>query len=129
MFRPTIVTMVKRIFLISILALLSLLIALVFKPVPIVSEDRLLSVKGTVDTIYEGGTNDVVFIINNHPVKYYINRGLESGLILEKLQRDLIGQNILLKYPKYWTPLDPKDRIKHVSKVYFEKDVIFSEVD
>lgn len=121
--------MVKRIFLISILALLSLLIALVFKPVPIVSEDRLLSVKGTVDTIYEGGTNDVVFIINNHPVKYYINRGLESGLILEKLQRDLIGQNILLKYPKYWTPLDPKDRIKHVSKVYFEKDVIFSEVD
>ena len=121
--------MIKRIFTIGLLASLFLLVALIFKPVPILSEDKLLSVEGTVESIYEGGIKDVVFILKDHPVRYYINRGLESGLVLEKLQNELTDQTIVLKYPKYWTPLDPKNTVKHVSKVYLGDEVIFSEVD
>ena len=39
------------------------------------------------------------------------------------------GKEITIKYPHHWTPLDPNNKIKHLSKLYFEDEVIFSEVE
>lgn len=115
--------------LIAILAGLFLIACvLILRPVPIVKEDKALEVRGLVETIYEGGTNDVVFLLEDDKTRYYINRGLEMGLDLEILQKELIGQEVLIKYPKYWTPLDWNDEIKHLSKLVYRDSVYFNEL-
>ena len=70
-------------------------------PVPIVSEKEAIVGKGVVLTIYEGGVKDVVFRVENDPRKFYINRGLESGLYLDELKKKLIEKNVIFKYPAY----------------------------
>ncbi len=102
---------------------------LIMRPVPIPGENDCLVVKGTVDHIYEGGVKDVVFVLNDHKTRYYINRGLEQGLDLEQLRESLLQQEITIKYPEYWTPLDHTNSIRHISKVEFGDNVIFSELN
>ena len=101
--------------------------ALIFTPVPIVCEDNAIVETGTVKSIYEGGEKDVVIVLDETTRRFYVNRGLENGLDLESLQSQLMGHKVVLKYPKYWTPLDWNNTIKHLSKIEFEGEVIFNE--
>ncbi len=118
----------KKIILIS-LSLFALIIAvLVFRPVPIVSESKAISETGTVTEIYSNKGNDIIFILEGSKRKFYINRGLEYGLKLNDLKEKLIGNSIVIKYPKYWTPLDWNNRIRHISKVENKDEVIFNEL-
>lgn len=103
-------------------------IGFIFKPVPIVFEDEALIEKGIVKSISEGGPNDVLFILENNDTRFYINRGLENGLDLNHLKEKLIGQEVVFKYPNYWTPLDWNNKIKHLSKVEFGSEIIFNEL-
>lgn len=99
----------------------------VFRPVPIVAESECEVVSGIVTKIYEGGEKDAVFLIQGDKTRYYINRGLENGLTLDGLRAELIQESVTFKYPRYWTPLDPKKTIRHVSKVEIGEKVIFDE--
>ena len=119
--------MIKKIF-VGIGILFFLIAVLIFRPVPIVTEDKAITETGIVKYIYEGGIKDVVFKLEDNDRRFYINRGLENGLTLEGLREKLIGKEVVLKYPKYWTPLDWNDRVKHLSKVEFGEDVIFNEL-
>ena len=91
--------------------------------------EELLVDSGRVIAIHEGGENDVVFRLENNKTRYYINRGLEYGLVLEDLQRDLIGNDITIRYPKHWTLLDPSNRIKHMSILEHNGQELFNEID
>lgn len=102
---------------------------LIFRPVPIPNEQDCLSIKGTVTEIYEGGTKDVVFKLQGLDKEFYINRGLDKGLDLEKLQAELTNKEILIKYPKYWTPLNPGNSVRHISKIECDGKTIFTELD
>ena len=55
-------------------------------------------------------------------------RGLEAGLVLDDLKAKLIGHEVVIKYPKYWTPLDWNNSIRHLSKLEFKDEVIFDEL-
>ena len=101
---------------------------LIFRPVPIVEEQYAIETKGIVTDIYEGGRFDVVFKLKDRKQRYYINRGLENGLDLKDLQKRLMGQEVTIKYPKYWTPLDWNNTIRHLSKLEFQNEVIFNEL-
>lgn len=112
-----------------VLGAIFLIIAiLVLRPVPMVSENAAIIEKGIVSDIYEGGNNDIVFRLENNERKFYINRGLEAGSELNSLKEKLIGNQIVLKYPKYWTPLDWNNKIKHISKVEFNNEIVFNEL-
>ena len=115
-------------FLIVITIVFFLIAVAILRPVPIVSEDRAIVEKGIVADIYEGGKFDVVFLLENTERRFYINRGLENGLNLDTLKEKLIGKEVTLKYPKYWTPLDWDDKIKHISKLEFKGQVLFNEL-
>ena len=101
---------------------------LILRPVPIVSEDKAIIETGVVKLIFEGGVNDVVFKLEDNNKRYYINRGLESGLTIKGLREKLIGEEVVFKYPRYWTPLDWNNEIRHLSKVEFNNEVIFNEL-
>jgi hypothetical protein len=112
-------------FLVAFLAI----VVLVLRPVPIPEEKDCLITTGTVVDIYEAGVKDIVFRLKDQGRSFYVNRGLERGLNLRKLRAQLINQKITIKYPKYWTPLDPGNSIRHVSKIEFDGETVFTEID
>lgn len=101
---------------------------LIFRPVPIVSEKDAVTERGIVSEIYSNAGNDIIFLMENNERKFYINRGLENGLELTSLKEKLIGNIIVVKYPKYWTPLDWNNSIRHISKVEFSDEILFNEL-
>ena len=117
-----------KITLVSFILIVSIIAVLIFRPVPIVSESKAISEIGIVKEIYTNKGNDVIFIMLNTERKFYINRGLENGLELNNLKEKLIGNSIVIKYPKYWTPLDWNNSIRHISKVEFKNEIIFNEL-
>ena len=102
---------------------------LIFRPVPIPDEKDCLSLTGKVIDIYEGGVKDVVFKLEGFDQEFYVNRGLERGLELNNLRAQLINKEIVIKYPKYWTPLDPGNSVRHISKIEHERRTVFTELD
>jgi hypothetical protein len=106
----------------------ALIAILFFRPVPIVKEDRALVVKGLVTHVYEGGEKDLVIRLKGEDTRYYINRGLESRFELNSARTKLIGQEVTIKYPKYWTPLDWNNRVRHLSKLELGDEVLFNEL-
>ena len=117
-----------KITLVSFILIVSIIAVLIFRPVPIVSESKAISEIGIVKEIYSNKGNDVIFVMLNTDRKFYINRGLENGLELNNLKEKLIGNSIVMKYPKYWTPLDWNNSIRHLSKVEFKNEIIFNEL-
>lgn len=102
---------------------------LALRPVRIPDEKDCLSLKGTVSKISVGGVNDVVFKLQGIDKEFYVNRGLERGLDLNKLQTELLEREIVIKYANHWTPLDPANSIRHVSKLELDGKTIFTELD
>ena len=116
-------------YVLTIFGLLVLVLAvLIFRPVPTVSASEALVARGVVTAIYEGGVHDIAFRLENDDTVYYINRGLEQGLELPQLERQLMGKEITISYPDYWTPLDWNDKIKHISRVEINGEVLFNEL-
>lgn len=98
-------------------------------PVPTPPEKDCITIKGTVTHIYEGGVKDVVFVLDGRKETYYINRGLEQGLNLATLKKELEGKEITIKYPDYWSLLDPGKSLRHISKIEYMGATVFSEID
>jgi len=117
-----------KITLVSFSLIVLIIAVLIFRPAPIVTEKNTISESGIVKEIYANKGNDIIFILENVERRFYINKGLENGLELTDLKKRLIGNLIVVKYPKYWTPLDWNDKIKHISKVEFNHEILFNEL-
>jgi hypothetical protein len=119
---------IAKIILITFSLTILIIAVLIFRPVPIVSENKAISENGIVTEIYTNKGNDIVFILENTKRRFYINRGLENGLELNNLKQKLIGNPIVVKYPKYWTPLDWNNSVRHISKVEYNGEILFNEL-
>ncbi len=119
---------IAKIILINFSLIILIIAVLIFRPVPIVSEERTISESGILTEIYSNKGNDVIFVMENTERRFYINRGLENGLELNNLKEKLIGNPIVVKYPKYWTPLDWNNSVRHISKVEFNNEIVFNEL-
>lgn len=119
---------IAKVILISFSLIILIIAVLIFRPVPIVTEDKTISENGIVSEIYSNKGNDVIFVMENTERRFYINRGLENGLELNNLKEKLIGNSIVVKYPKYWTPLDWNNSVRHISKVEFNDEIVFNEL-
>lgn len=119
---------IAKIVLVSFSLLIFIIAVLIFCPVPIVSENKAISESGIVKEIYSNKGNDVIFVMENTERRFYINRGLENGLELNNLKEKLIGNAIVVKYPKYWTPLNWNNSVRHISKVEFNDEIVFNEL-
>ena len=102
---------------------------LILRPVPSSAERDCLVLVGKVTEVYESGVKDVVVEVEGSDKKFYVNRGLERGLELNNLRTQLIDKEIVIKYPSYWTPLDPQNSTRHISKIECEGRIVFSELD
>lgn len=120
--------LVKKIVIASIFFVLLITLALVFRPIPNASPENTLKTYGTIEEVFEAGDNGVLFKLKGDDRLYYIDQGLKNGLILTALQQDLPGQDVEIYYVKYWTPIDPLSKLKHIAKVDVNRTTLYSEI-
>lgn len=118
--------MQKKIFIILSIAFV-IVCVLIFRPVPIIYEEDAMEKTGIVEKIKHTEGDDYVFKLKNNPTKYYINRGTEQGLDYKTFESQVLNKKIVIKYPKYWTPLDWNNSIRHISKVELQGETLFNE--
>ena len=99
-------------------------IVLCLRPVPPATEANAITIQGVVDQIYEVGTKDIAFQLKDNDGTFYINRGYEKIASVDYL----LGENVTIKYPKYWTPLDPKNNTRHLSYLEYDGEIVYSEI-
>ncbi|MDF9801159.1 hypothetical protein OKW21_006422 [Catalinimonas alkaloidigena] len=122
----------KRFPLSLLLAIMSMVLILalflIFMPVVPATQDNTVKISAKVQAIEEGGRLDVIIRLAEDNHYYYINRGLEQGLKLEKLQKGLEGEQITLRYIKHWSLLNPSGRVRPVAQLSFKETKLFDIV-
>ncbi len=106
---------------------LFLLAILCLRPVPRLTDKNAITVTTIIKSVFEGGEKDIVFTTYGSDEVYYINRGLEQDLDIAQLRERLVGEEVVIVYPKYWSPLDAKQKVKHLSKLLHQDDLIYDE--
>ena len=105
------------------------LLVLILRPVPTPeSIGDCEIVQGEVLLIGEAGANDIMLKLKDSTQQFYINRGSGFGLDLEELQEKLHGQEVQIYFPKYWTPLDWNNHMRHLSEIWLGEELIYSEI-
>lgn len=117
--------MKKIIYFLSFITILFLFFA--FQPIDI-SRENSIKVEGVVKSITEAGAKDALFKLENDKRTYYINRGLENGFLLSKLNNNFSGKKVTLYYAKNWTPLAPfGTESKHITQLQLNDSIVYSE--
>ena len=89
----------------------------------------MVIVKPIIGKVFEAGDLDIVFSDQNSDRSFYINRGIETGLSIDELKAKLIGQRVTISYPSYWTIFDPKGKVKHLSRLEWNGELIYDETN
>lgn len=116
-----------RWFVLLFMAILLYLGAKALSPVPVPRESSCKIAEGTLLEITTVG-EDLFFLLKDDQTRYYINEGLNKGLDPGQLSQTLTGQFISIKYPRYWTPVDPLKRKRHISKLTHGDHTLYSEL-
>ena len=99
-----------------------------FRPIRNVTADDVLEITGTVTKVEEGSGFDIVISIENDSHYYYINRGLQIGLTIGKLQHQLLNKKVTLYSIHRWTIFTRDGNMGHISKLILGDQVIFNEI-
>ncbi len=100
-----------------------------FKPVRNVQPDDVLKITGTVTNISEAAGFDIAFTLKNDTHYYYINRGLQYGLVTDSLRTKLLNKKVTLYVIKRWTIFTRDKNMGHISKLLVGDQVIFNEIN
>jgi hypothetical protein len=111
----------------SIIAIVFVLLAaymiFVVKAGPVnTSKSNSVEVAGIVYNVYEAGSMDLAFKLENDLNVYYINRGLDNKFELSKIQEELLGEKVNLWYAKHRSVGS-----KHLTKLQLKDSVYYNE--
>jgi hypothetical protein len=84
--------------------------------------------KGILASVEKGSSYDIFLSLEGDDRRYYINRGEERGFSIAELRKQLSGKAVTVKYPKYWTVLDPLGKMKQLAKLEHQNQPVFSEI-
>ena len=119
----------KKVVITSIFFVLLTLLALVFRPVPLPSPENTIKTNGTIEEVSIAGNDDLVIKLRGDDRLYFIDEGLKDGRSLNTLKEALNGKAVEIHYVKYWTPLDPLSKLKHISKVDVNQTTLYPTVE
>lgn len=118
----------KKLIIAGIFFLLLTFLALIFRPVPSPSPENTLKANGTIEEVSIAGNADLIIKLRGDDRLYYIDDGLKDGRSLSTLRGQLSGKAAEIHYVKYWTPLDPLSKLKHISKVDVNETTLYPVV-
>ncbi len=77
------------------------------------------TITDTVTGVYGGGsTMDIIFSLTHHK-SYYINRGLENGLHIDSLRKQVMGKRVTISYASPTT---------HINRFEINGRALYSEL-
>jgi len=100
-----------------------------FRPVQNVQPEDVMKIEGVVTDIKEGTGSDIVLALQNDDHYYYINRGLQHSLSLEKLNTTLLHKKVTLYGIKRWTIFTRDKNMGHISKLMIDDTVVYNEIN
>ena len=86
------------------------------------SRSNCKQVEGVVEQITEATSYDIVFKLKDDNAIYYVNRGLERGLVLNNLKAQLEGEKV-----KIWHAKTGYLEGGHVTQVEAGEKIIYTE--
>ena len=119
----------KKVVISSIFFLLLTFLALIFRPVPNPSPYNTIKTNGTVEEVSMDGDADLIIKLRGDDRLYYIDEGLKDGRSLSTLQGELSGKSVEIHYVRFWTPLDPLSKLKHISLVNVDQTRLYPVVE
>ncbi len=101
----------------------------VFRPISI-TRDNSIVFNTTVYKVGEGSEKNVILQLKNGSGTYYINHGLQKGLNLETLQKELVNQKVTVLYlkPSFVSGFSPVADTKYITELRLGDKVIYSEL-
>ncbi len=101
----------------------------VFRPIPITRENSIV-VNAMVYRVSEGSEKNVILKLRNGRGTYYINHGLQKGLTLEALQKELVNKEVTVLYlkPGVLAGFSPVSDRKYITELRLGNKVIYSEL-
>lgn len=105
------------------------LLYLAFRPIP-VSRDNSIVINTTVDKVSEGSEDNIILKLNNVSGIFYINHGLQKGLDLDTLQKELQNHEVSVLYLKsnFFSGFSPVKGTKYITELKLGERVIYSEL-
>ena len=102
---------------------------IIFQPISI-SRDNSIVFHTTVYKVGEGSEGNIIFKLDQGEGTYFINHGLEKGLNLDTLQKELIYQKVTVLYLKsgFASGFSPVASTKHITELKMGNQVIYSEL-
>lgn len=105
------------------------LLFLVFRPIP-VSRENSIAINTTIDKVSEGSEDNIILKLNNASGIFYINHGLQKGLDLDTLQKELQNREVSVLYLKsnFFSGFSPVKGTKYITELKLGDKVIYSEL-
>ena len=119
----------KKVVISSIFFLLLTFLALIFRPVPRPSPENTIKTNGTVEAVSMAGDADLIIKLRGDDRLYFIDKGLKDGRSLSTLQGELSGKSVEIHYVRFWTPLDPLSKFKHISLVNVDRTRLYPVIE
>jgi hypothetical protein len=116
----------KKTVVLGILVVLSVVAVLAFRPIN-TNDDNRTRISGTLISVSEVASGDIIFKLQGNDVSYYINRGTQKGHSAEDLQNKLQGKSVEVEYADHWTLLDPAGKHRHITGLRADDHQIYSE--
>jgi hypothetical protein len=113
----------------AIVLLIPLLYTHVAARVPEATDRNTEVILGRVVRVMEGGVKDVAIVLEGDPRVYYINRGLEQDIDLDRFTQQIKGKQVKLHIipMRLWSPLNPSGRGGvPIARVTLRDDVLFT---
>lgn len=82
-------------------------------------------VSKTISKVVEGSSYDIVFRTPDGDY-FYINRGLEQGLVIADLEDQVLGKEVILHLAKVMAGAVTTD---HISQLQVDETILYTEFD
>jgi hypothetical protein len=115
--------------LIVFILVLAIALFFFFSPTAVTRENSV-EFKAMVYGVSEGSEKSVTFKLKNGRGVYYISHGLQKGLTLEALQKELINKEVTVLYlkPGKLAGFSPVADTKYITELRLGKRVVYSEL-
>ena len=113
----------------TFLLIVSVFIMLILRPISNPTASNSILIHGEVLSIEKGGgEGDILIRLKEDESSYYINRGLKKGVELNNLKEKLVEEKITIRYADHWSPIDPENRIRHITELKYNNQILYTEL-
>jgi hypothetical protein len=114
--------------LLALAGIFLVLLAYSVMPLPMANPSNCGAVVGKVESVKAGdGPGDILVTFSGDNDYYYINRGLENGIRLEVLSKQLVDKTAKVYYIKHWSLLNFNSKTRHIARIEVGEQLVYNE--